>query len=193
MRNLPRAVPSTSKRRSKKLTGLSTREEITLLKIIGELNNDVIDVLIDTFFARDADDGVNVVVASEGGNSDVYSVFIDCTRRHRGAGSLLTLAAGEVYSGAPIIVAAGSPGKRCAYEHCLFGLHEPYLQETTGDPAVLKAELSTLQSTIDRFYTILSQLTHTAVATWRKRLAGKSMVGFDAKQALRWGLIDEII
>jgi ATP-dependent Clp protease, protease subunit len=193
MTSQPPDAQCTSKKRSKKSTGLSTREEITLLKIIGELNNDVIDVLVDTFFSRDADDGVNVVVASEGGNSDVYSVFIDCTRRHRDAGSLLTLAAGEVYSGAPIIVAAGSPGKRCSYEHCLFGLHEPYLQETTGDPAVLKSELQMLQSTIDRFYTILSELTGTTVKTWRSRLSGKSMVGFDAKQALRWGLIDKII
>lgn len=185
MKSVPRAARSTSK--------LPSRRSIKSLKIVGELNNEVISALIDAFYLRPLDEEVHVVVSSEGGNSEVYSTFVDCTRRHREAGLLTTVAVGEVFSGAPVIIAAGSPGCRRSYAHTLFGMHEPYYPEMGTDPAVLQAEYRALQSTIDRFYTLLETLTKTTSKTWRKRLSGKSMVTFDAKQALRWGLIDVIV
>jgi ATP-dependent protease ClpP protease subunit len=164
-----------------------------MLPITGELNDATIHKLLCTFVLQKICGPILVAVNSEGGNSDVYSTFLDCSRRHRRAGVLETLAVGEVYSGATVIVASGSAGKRYSYEHALWGMHEPYLPETTGDPAVLQSEIRMLQSTVDRFYSIIAELTKTSVATWRRRLKGQSMVSFDAKQALKWKLIDSII
>lgn len=160
------------------------------IKIIGELNNSTISALFDAYLT--GADEIEVAICSEGGNTDVSCAFVDLFSPWRRAGSLGTVAFGEVMSGAPLIVAAGSPGRRVAFMHTLFGLHLPYLDETTGDPAVQDSEFRMLQSTTDRFITLLSGLTDTTERTWRKRLKGKSMVIFDAKQAKKWGIIDNI-
>jgi len=164
-----------------------------ILKILGELNNDTISTMVDGYLSvLDEEESLCVVVSSEGGNSDVFCVFVDLFSDLRARGKVETLAVGEVMSGAPLIVAAGSPGRRVAMKHTLFGLHEPFVSDVTGDPAVQDSEFRTLQSTVDRFYTLLSELTGTTVGTWRKRIHGKSLVVFDAKQAQRWGLVDKV-
>lgn len=164
-----------------------------IFKIIGELNKDTMSSLIDEFVGKPVDEGYNVVVNSEGGDSEVFFAFYDITRRLRRDNLLSTVAVGEVCSGAPVIVASGSLGKRYSYGHTMFGMHEPYMSSTSDDPAVLQSELQCLQSNIDRFYSLLSSITDTSIATWRKRLKGKSMLYFDAKQAVKWKLIDEVI
>lgn len=166
-----------------------------LLKIIGDLNNEVVSTMTDMYcemLQREKDEILSVIIYSGGGNSDVFCCFMDFFSWWRARGLVETLACGEVMSGAPIIVAAGSPGHRVAMKHTLFGLHEPYLSETTPDPAVFDSEKRMLQSSVDRFYTLLSELTETSVRTWRNRLHGKSMVIFDARQALKWNLIDKV-
>jgi ATP-dependent protease ClpP protease subunit len=164
-----------------------------ILKIIGELNNDTISTMMDAYLAvLDEQQPLRVMVSSEGGNSDVFCVFVDLFSDLRARGMVETLAVGEVMSGAPLIVAAGSPGIRCAMKHTLFGLHEPFVSDVTDDPAVQNSEFRTLQSTVDRFYTLLSRLTGTSIRTWRNRIHGKSLVVFDAKQAQKWGLVDKV-
>ncbi|RLC87844.1 MAG: hypothetical protein DRJ03_04670 [Chloroflexi bacterium] len=164
-----------------------------IFKIMGELNSSTMVAMVEEFVGKPVDEGYNVVVNSEGGDSEVFFAFYDITRRHRRDHLLSTLAIGEVCSGAPVIVASGSPGMRYSFQHTMFGMHEPYMSSTSDDPAVLQSELQCLQSNIDRFYSMLSSVTETSVATWRKRLKGKSMVYFDAKAALKWKLIDEVI
>jgi ATP-dependent protease ClpP protease subunit len=166
---------------------------MTIFTIMGELTDKTSHELIKLFFGHPVDSSVHVVVDSEGGNSDVYCLFVDCTRRHRRAGTLCTVAAGEVMSGAPVIVAAGSPGLRYSYEHTSWGMHEPFVTEVCPDPVVQTAQMCSLQSCVDRFYNIISVLTDTSVRTWRGRLKGQSLLTFDAKQALKWNLIDEIL
>lgn len=164
-----------------------------ILKIVGELNNDVVSSMIDAYIrVLKEEDDLNVVISSEGGNSDVFCVFVDLFSDLRARDMVETLAVGEVMSGAPLIVAAGSPGRRVALKHTLFGLHEPFVSEITDDPAVQLDEMKTLQSTVDRFYSLLSELTGTSVRTWRKRIHGRSLVTFDAKQALKWGIVDKV-
>jgi len=163
-----------------------------LLNIIGELNNQTIENILETSEVM-CPEPLIVNVASEGGNSDVFCVFVDVFKPMIDGGAVTTRAVGEVMSGAPLIVASGSKGKRYSYKHTLFGLHEPFMEEVQGDPATYESERRTLQSTIDRFYTLLSELTDTTVSTWRKRIHGKSLLTFDAKQALKWKLIDKII
>ena len=164
-----------------------------ILKIVGELNNGVVSKMVDAYVdVLNEDDDLNVVISSEGGNSDVFCVFVDLFSDLRKRGKVETLAVGEVMSGAPLIVAAGSPGRRIAMKHTLFGLHEPFVSEVTDDPAVQLDEMRTLQSTVDRFYSLLSELTGTSVRTWRNRIHGRSLVTFDAKQAQKWGIVDSV-
>jgi len=168
-----------------------------LLKVLGELTNETVSVMVDAYYsllnsAEEEDANLSVVVSSGGGNSDVYCCFVDLFSWWRDRRRVETLALGEVMSGASLIVAAGSRGHRVSMAHTLFGLHEPYLAETTADPAVFDSEKRGLQSAVDRFYSLLEDLTDTQARTWRRRLHGKSMVIFDAKQALKWNLIDKV-
>jgi len=168
-----------------------------LMPIIGELNTHTVIRMCDIYHTMlnptDFSEVVlDVIVSSEGGDSDVFCVFVDLFKYWRMKGNVNTLAVGEVMSGAPLIVAAGSKGHRLAMEHTLFGLHEPYITTIQGDPAVFESEKRNLQSTIDRFYTLLSELTDTSVRTWRSRIHGKSLLTFDAKQAKKWCLVDTV-
>ena len=166
-----------------------------LLKIVGDLNDETISTMVDAYYKmnnRSKEDVLSAVVCSGGGNSDVYCCFVDLFSWWRKRGQIETLALGEVMSGASLIVAAGSRGYRISMHHTLFGLHEPYLNETTADPAVFDSEKRNLQSATDRFYSLIAELTDTSERTWRRRLHGKSLVVFDAKQALKWNLIDKV-
>jgi len=171
-------------------------EDIMLLPIIGTLNTETVVRMCDVYttMLNEVEEGciLDVMVSSEGGDSDVFCVFVDLFKWWRMEGLVNTIGVGEVMSGAPLIVAAGSTGCRLAMEHALFGLHEPYLTEIQGDPAVFEAEKRGLQSTIDRFYNLLAELTGTSVKTWRSRIHGKSLVTFDAKQAKKWNLVDKV-
>lgn len=135
-------------------------------------------------------DSLRVLVHSGGGDLSVSSALIDILRPLQEAGSLETLGLGEAYSAAPLILAAGSPGKRMAYRNCVLGLHEPYLSDV-GE--VTAEHVRMWQATSDRFFNLLSELTGRRVSFWRRRLAGGSMQFYGAREAVRLGLIDLVV
>jgi len=163
-----------------------------VIKVIGPLGGEAVSQFINAFYAAKVEE-VHVVINSEGGDSDVYLAFYDCSRRFRRAGMLTTTALGEVDSGACVLVASGSKGRRFSYAHTIWGMHEPFLTSVTADPAVQDSEFDSKKFTLDKYYSLLGEITGTRPNRWRKRLGGKSMVTFGAKTALKWRLIDEIL
>lgn len=169
---------------------MSQREHAILLT--GELGMDHVKTIWRRTQLRSSGP-VKLYLCTEGGDLAAWVAIIDMLSELHERGDLVTVGMGEVCSGGVPILAYGSPGRRGIYRHTMIGLHEPYLTSTTADPAVLRAEVKTLESMRDRFYTLMARLTQRRPSWWRKRLSGQSLVWIDAKEAIRWRLADVIL
>ena len=136
---------------------------------------------------------LTVYLCTPGGEFAAWAGIVDLLSDLREQGNLVTVAVGEVCSGGIPILAAGSPGRRGVFRHAMLGLHEPFLGETTADPAVQSAEVRCLESMRQRFYNMMAEFTTHTAKWWRKQLTNQSMLWIDAKQAVRWGLADHVL
>jgi len=173
------------------------------LNVIGELNDDKIEewllalrpvkFLFHHPSIKPEPEVYDVVVCSEGGDEHAYTAFIDLFARVRDEMRLKTTAVGRVMSGAPLLVANGSPGHRRSYASTMWGLHLPYLASMDEDSGAQDIEIHDIEKSKAMYCSRLEQVSKHTRRWWRKLLKGKSMVYFDAQQALRWGLIDTVI
>jgi ATP-dependent Clp protease protease subunit len=162
--------------------------------LCGELNHEMVSDAWYMVFKKEPDPHqITMWLCSPGGEFAAWSALIDLTSSWRDQGQLCTVGIGEIASGAVPILAAGTPGRRGIYRHAMVGLHEPYLDETTADPAVQANEMRTIAAMKDRFYNLLAEYTNNRPSWWRKRIAGKSMVWIDAQQAVKWRIVDRIL
>ncbi len=166
-------------------------ETVRTILLCGELNHAAVQYVWDQV-NNDIDRGI-VTICSPGGEFAAWSAIIDVLDAWRSSDALCTVGMGEVASGAVPILASGTPGRRGIYRHAMVGLHEPYLDETTADPAVQASEVRIIAAMKDRFYNLLAEYTNNRPSWWRKRLAGKSMVWIDAQQAIKWRIADRIL
>lgn len=162
------------------------------IRVIGELNNEKLNHWLDCLALNHAE-GWEVTVCSEGGDLHACFAFLDLFKEYREAGKLDTVAVGWVMSGAPVIVASGSPGRRFAFENTAIGLHLPFILGQTEDSGAQDVEMADLERTKDRFCRVLESVSNHTRKWWRKTLKGRSMVYFDPREAVKLGLIDTIL
>lgn len=171
--------------------------DTTLIRHIllcGELNHDQVQRMWEMVSVPPHPiEKLTVEICSPGGDFAAWSAIIDMLSDVRDQGCLVTVGLGEIASGAVPILASGTPGRRGVYRHAMVGLHEPYLDETTPDPAVQASEVRIIAAMKDRFYNLLAEYTNNRPSWWRKRIAGKSMVWIDAQQAVKWRIADRIL
>jgi ATP-dependent protease ClpP protease subunit len=135
---------------------------------------------------------LRVHLCTPGGDCAIWTALIDILSPWRDS-ELVTIAMGEVCSGGVPILASGTRGRRGIYRNTMIGLHEPYLSETTPDPAVQASEMRIAESMKARFYNLLAEHTDHRACWWRRRLTGQSMIWIDAKEAIKWGLADKVL
>jgi ATP-dependent Clp protease protease subunit len=169
--------------------------------LIGELNDEALANLLESvegwteapMVLGGAGQTYSLSVCSPGGDCHVYGAIVDLLSPIADAGLLQTIALGQCCSGAPLIVASGNKGQRYSYRNTSWMLHEPYRAEFTEDSGAQAAEIRDLESTRDRYYNLLCEFTGRTRRFWRHRVQGKSLYFFDAKEAKRCGLVDEVI
>lgn len=180
----PRKKPKTIKqKKTKGKTGIG-------LLLCGELCDETIKTVWEAYAE---DKHFLLTLCSPGGDIIVYHALLDFLEIAREEGRLTTLAMGECFSGAPLLVAGGSPGKRYSYKNTLFGLHEPFLTHIPEDSGIQHAVLQNLKFIQEQYYKFLSGLTNHTDKWWKERLRGKSMWHLTAADAKKVGLIDEVI
>lgn len=162
------------------------------IRVIGELNNEKLNHWLDCL-ALNHTSGWEVTVCSEGGDLHACFAFLDLFKEYRDAGKLETVAVGWIMSGAPVIVASGSPGRRFIFEHTAVGLHLPFLMGGNEDSGAQDVEMQDLERTKARFCRVLEGLTKHSRKWWHKTLKGRSMVYFDAHEAQKVGLVDTVL
>lgn len=180
----------TTKKKAKSRNGArKIRKKVGIL-ICGELEDNTIKAVWESY---DDNKDFLLTLCSPGGDITVYHALLDFLEIAREEDRLMTLAMGECFSGAPLLIAGGSPGKRYSYKSTLFGLHEPFLTSIPPDPAAQYSILKQLESIKDQYYGFLAQFTKHRKAWWREQLEGKSMVYMTAHDAKKMGIIDEVL
>jgi len=155
-----------------------------------DINADAIDKVIEASIgAQD----LRLLIRSEGGDTDCMFAIIDYLAEMRDDGHVETVSIGEVASAAVIIAASGSQGRRLAYRHCLFAMHEPFLSGNQEDPAVARDNYDGLVLARDMYYQLLEELTGRNQHLWRCDLERRSLVWLTPMQAQNLGIIDTII
>jgi len=179
-----------TKKTTKKKSVQKPEEPPVGILVCGELSSETINSVWEAY---DDDREFILTLCSPGGDIIVYHALLDFLGHAREQGRLTTVGMGECFSGAPLLLAGGSEGRRVAYKSTLFGLHEPFLTQVPPDPGAQFTVLKQLESIKDQYYGFLAQFTKHRQAWWRERLEGKSMWHMDAKEAMKLGIIDGVI
>jgi len=135
---------------------------------------------------------IDFMVSTEGGSvPDMFALY-DCMRDVRKDCEINTFGVGRVMSAGVLILAGGTKGRRKVGRHCRLMLHAI----TGGQFGSLKElevdlrEVKWYQAQYVRALVAETNLTEKQIrAIFRK----KTDTYFDAEQALKWGIVDEII
>ena len=138
--------------------------------------------------AKHSDRDVSIYINSPGGSVDdtlaIYDTmqFMSC--------DVATYCVGQAASGAAIVLAAGTPGKRYALPHSRVMIHQPY-GGVTGQASDIKIQAEEILKAKTTLNDLLAELTGKDVAditsdTERDRFLSPA-------EAVAYGLVDEIV
>lgn len=156
----------------------------------GDVDEDSISMAIRGMYlmADESKEPIELFVASYGGSIDEAFALHDVTRII--TCPIHTIALGFCQSAAPLLVACGRKGERCASENCEFMMH-PASMGAEGTPTNVVGTAQAVKARGDRFNRLLAKYTKKDLRFWRRFDRGDDHY-FDSHQALEWGLIDYI-
>jgi ATP-dependent Clp protease, protease subunit len=131
---------------------------------------------------------IGLYINSPGGSFSALTAIYDTM--HFVRCDIATICMGQAASAAAVLLAAGTPGKRCVLRHAKVTLHQPSSQArgTLPDLAVLAKEVANVRAELDE---ILSHHTGHPVAKIRADIDRNKT--FTAPQAVAYGLADRVI
>ncbi|WP_411129213.1 ClpP family protease [Streptomyces sp. x-19] len=150
--------------------------------------NDVMAQLVHLEHAAPERD-ISLYINSPGGSFTAMCAIYD-TMRYVSC-DVETVCLGQAVSGAAVLLAAGTPGKRLALPHARMMIHQPSLGESVqGQADDLRIRAEELLRTRDRLTEMLAE--HTGRS--RERIAAdiERDTFFDAPAAQEYGLIDAL-
>lgn len=133
-----------------------------------------------------------IIINSGGGNTHDTFAIVDYMKSFM-TSRFETICAGRAYSGALLILSTG--GNRKAYKHSTFLLHQPRHPELSGSVNEITNDLLGLENDYDVYCEILAENTGKTALEIKNLIdsAPCNEITLNAKQALKFGLIDEII
>lgn len=135
-------------------------------------------------------DPIELFISSDGGSmEDAYTLHdvtrtIDC--------EVHTIALGKCMSAAPLLVACGTPGHRWAGENTTFMLHDATLDQLEGSAAYLDSIVQQEKVVSVHLSRLLASYTTKDARHWSTLWTKKGDTYFGTKEALEWGLIDQV-
>lgn len=158
----------------------------------GDVDEDTIGVALRGMYLLSdlKKDPIELFVSSYGGDLDEAFALHDVTRTLKVP--VHTVALGKCQSAAPLLVACGRKGQRWAAENTTFMLHDATLDAVEGSPAYVKGQAESAEATMKKMARLLAKYTDKPARHWSSMFRCKVDRFFDAKDALEWGLIDNI-
>lgn len=135
---------------------------------------------------------IEFLISSEGG--DVFGMFalLDLMRDIQKTCEIHTYGLGKVMSAAVLLLAAGAKGHRKVGRNTRLMLH-PMTSGAYGTVTEMKVEQKEIKAFQKQYIEAIVELTNLDEKQARKLVVHKGDTYFDAKQALAWGICDEIV
>jgi ATP-dependent Clp protease, protease subunit len=131
---------------------------------------------------------IKLIISSCGGSLDesfaLHDVIRTCTA------PVHTMAVGKCMSATPLLVACGD--LRSATENTSFMLHDAHVFPADDNPANLLVSAKVSSLIMDRYAALLAKYTKKRKQFWLSIFRSKVDRYFSAREALEWGVIDEI-
>ncbi len=138
--------------------------------------------------AEDPEKDIHLYINSPGGSTTAGLAIYDTLRLVRP--DVQTICVGQAASMGAVLLAAGTPGKRCALPNSRILIHQPWggAQGQASDIAIQAKEILRIK---DRLNEILAEHTGQPI----ERIAADADRDFimDAEQARAYGIVDEVI
>ncbi len=160
--------------------------------LIGEISEDTASDVIKGMYLMQAmsiEKPITIYIYTEGGSEyamfAIYDVIKQC------ACDVETVAMGEVLSAGPILVAAGTKGKRYSLPNTFFMVHESW--DTIGDVKLSdnKNIIKHHSALENRWLLLMEENTGISRKKWQKMCSGPDKY-FDATKAVELGIVDYI-
>lgn len=139
--------------------------------------------------SENPDKDINIYINSPGG--DITALFAIYDTMQFIKNDIATICLGQAASAAAVLLAAGTKGKRLALPHARVLLHQPYGQMDYAQVTDLEIAAREILRMRELMEQILSK--HTGQSTERIHIDTDRDFVLEAKDALEYGVIDEII
>ncbi|WP_042507661.1 MULTISPECIES: ATP-dependent Clp protease proteolytic subunit [Streptomycetaceae] len=139
--------------------------------------------------STDPDRDISIYINSPGGSMTSLMAIYDTMQFIRP--QIQTVCIGQASSAAAVILAAGTPGKRCALPNAKILIHQPASQGSEGqvsDLEIQAAEILRVRSLVE---TILAKHTGREVEQVREDIERDNIL--TAQQAMEYGIVDQVI
>jgi len=141
---------------------------------------------------QDSPEPLQIIISTHGGSAHEMFAIYDVMRLLKKECELETIGIGKVMSAGVVLLAAGTKGKRKIGENCRVMVH-PVASASVGDLSDIEnetKEIKILQKLYTKALVENSELTESQV---KKMLKKKINVYMSAEEALKHGIVDEII
>ena len=136
------------------------------------------------------DEEIKIYINSAGGTISNGLMTIYDTLQHIKT-PIKTICIGEAYSGAAVILASGTKGKRFAYQNSEIMIHAVQVSNISGSQTEVEKESKRLKLLNQSLMELISK--HTGQSLTKIKKDCREDKYFTAKEALDYGLIDGII
>lgn len=135
---------------------------------------------------------IDLLLSTEGGNvQDMFAIY-DCMRDIRKECDINTFGVGKVMSAGILLLAGGSPGKRRVGKHCRLMMHSVQGGHF-GSIKELETDIREVRWYQEQFIKALVEETKLSYKELKSIFRKKTDTYFDAEQAVKWGIADEIV
>jgi ATP-dependent Clp protease, protease subunit len=135
---------------------------------------------------------IEFIISTEGGNvQDMFSVY-DCMRTMKDQIDIETFGLGKVMSAGILLLAAGTKGKRKVGKYCRLMMHSVQGGQF-GSIMELETDIKEVRWYQNQFIDALASETKLSKREITNIFRRKTDTYFDAKKALEWGIVDEIV
>ena len=136
---------------------------------------------------------INMVISTNGGiASDMFSIIDVMELIKKRTCDIETYGVGKVMSAGVPILAAGTKGKRKIGKNCRIMIHN-VSAGTIGSVETMENEIEEIKWTQDSYIECLSKYTKLTKAKIKKLLKTQKNVYISAEEAIKMGIVDEII
>jgi ATP-dependent Clp endopeptidase proteolytic subunit ClpP len=174
-----------------------------VISIYGEINEECATVAtMELFMMRGAScsqedvsgsaSPIEAIISTEGGNvQDMFSIY-DCMRSIRKDVEIETFGVGKVMSAGILLLSGGTPGKRKIGRNCRLMLHA-VAGGHFGSLKELETDIREVRWYQDRLIKSLVEETKLEYKELKSIFRKKTDTYFDAEQAVKWGIADEVV